>query len=87
MIVDEAYPENVLESYTFTFKYTGANGAVDRRLASVSLASTDCVADMKTTQAARLGLEMIIRRLITLSTFLPVLPSTIVLLYLLYYSD
>ncbi|KAL1859932.1 hypothetical protein Plec18170_001879 [Paecilomyces lecythidis] len=81
VILDEAHPENVLESYTFSFKYTGANGAADRRLASVSLASTDCVADMKTTQAARLGLEMIIRRLITLSTFLPVLPSTVILCY------
>ncbi|KAJ9401058.1 hypothetical protein DTO282F9_2006 [Paecilomyces variotii] len=87
VIVDEAYPENVLESYTFTFKYTGANGAVDRRLASVSLASTDCVADMKTTQAARLGLEMIIRRLITLSTFLPVLPNKRSLGIHLFYTE
>lgn len=48
---------------------------MDSRLASVSLESTGCVADMKTMQTARLGLEMIIRRLITLSTFLPILPS------------
>ncbi|GAD92959.1 meiosis specific protein Hop1, putative [Paecilomyces variotii No. 5] len=87
VIVDEAHPENVLESYTFTFKYTGANGAADRRLASVSLASTDCVADMKTTQAARLGLEMIIRRMITLSTFLPVLPNKRSLGIHLFYTE
>lgn len=51
---------------------------MDSRLASISLESTGCAADtadMKTVQTARLGLEMIIRRLITLSTFLPILPS------------
>ncbi|KAL2009742.1 hypothetical protein VTN00DRAFT_5549 [Thermoascus crustaceus] len=84
-------PKDVVESYTFSFKYTGGLGDVDSRLASVSLESTGCAADtadMKTMQTARLGLEMIIRRLITLSTFLPILPSKRYLeVHLLYTED
>lgn len=68
-------PTNVLESYTFTFKYTGGPGDMSSRLESLSLHPVGCVADMKTAQSARMGLEMIVRRLITLSAFLPNLPS------------
>jgi meiosis-specific protein len=76
VIVDKDAPDQVLESYTFSFKYSGGLGDLDRTLASVSLNTSGCVADMKTVQTARLGLEMIVRRLITLSSFLPILPST-----------
>lgn len=76
VLVDKDEPQNVLETYTFSFKYTGARGDVNSRLESLSLDPVGCVADMKSAQTARTGLEMIVRRLITLSTFLPALPST-----------
>ena len=75
VFVDKDVPSNVLESYTFSFKYTGGLSDVNNRLASISLEQTGCTADMKTARTAKLGLEMIVRRLITLSTFLPILPS------------
>lgn len=75
MIVDKDAPENVLESYTFSFKYTGKLGELNTCLSTISLGATGCVADMKTMQTARLGIEMIVRRLITLTSFLPMLPS------------
>lgn len=75
ILVDKENPSNVLESYTFSFKYSGVRGDVDSRLESLSLDPVGCVADMRTAQAARTGLEMIVRRLITLSAFLPTLPS------------
>ncbi|PGH02712.1 hypothetical protein AJ80_08809 [Polytolypa hystricis UAMH7299] len=75
VFVDKDSPAHILESYTFTFEYTGKAGDVNNQLASVSLGSTGYTADMKTTRSAKLGLEMIIRRLITLSTFLPMLPN------------
>lgn len=65
----------MLETYTFSFKYTGARGDVNSRLESLSLDPVGCVADMGSAHSARIGLEMIVRRLITLSTFLPILPS------------
>ena len=75
VFVDKNQPTQILESYTFTFKYTGDAGDVNSRLASMSLDSVGCTAEMTTLHSARQGLEMIIRRLITLSSFLPVLPS------------
>lgn len=76
ILVDKDAPENVLESYTFSFRYTRAEGDVNNCLESLSLEPMGCVADMKTAQTARIGLETIVRRLITLSAFLPTLPST-----------
>lgn len=81
VFVDKTESSHVLESYTFTFKYTGgckqkgAGDNIGKRLSSVVLESTGCTADMKTVRTARRGLEMIVRRLITLSAFLPMLPS------------
>lgn len=75
MFVDKENPSHVLESYTFSFAYTGGVKDLKNRLSSVSLETTGCTAEMKSFRTAKLGLEMIIRRLITLSTFLPDLPS------------
>ncbi|KAE8386892.1 meiosis specific protein Hop1 [Aspergillus alliaceus] len=75
ILVDKDTPENVLESYTFSFKYAGLPGNVDSRLESLSIDPVGCVADMRSAQSARVGLETIVRRLITLSTFLPILPN------------
>ena len=77
VLVDKEAPSNVLESYTFSFKYSGRPGDVDSRLESLCLDPVGCVADMKSAQTARMGMEMIIRRLITLSAFLPTLPSIV----------
>ncbi|OJJ49137.1 hypothetical protein ASPZODRAFT_61443 [Penicilliopsis zonata CBS 506.65] len=75
VVVDKEAPENVLETYTFSFKYTSQSTDPNSCLESLSLDPVGCVADMRTTQAARTGLEMIVRRLITLSAFLPILPN------------
>ncbi|KAK2757653.1 DNA binding protein [Arachnomyces sp. PD_36] len=87
VFVDKDAPSNVLESYTFSFKYAGASDDVTNRLSSISLEQTGLTADMKTTRSAKLGLEMIVRRLITLSTFLPLLPNKRFLGVHLFYSD
>lgn len=75
ILVDKETPENVLESYTFSFKYSGKPGDLNTRLESLSMDPVGCVADIKSAQTARVGLETIVRRLITLSAFLPTLPS------------
>ncbi|RAL03820.1 putative meiosis specific protein Hop1 [Aspergillus ibericus CBS 121593] len=87
ILVDKNAPENVLESYTFSFKYTGEAGDVNSRLDSLSIEPVGCVADMKSAQAARIGLETIVRRLITLSAFLPTLPNKRNLGVHLFYTD
>jgi hypothetical protein len=79
ILVDKDKPENVLESYTFSFKYAGGSGNIDSCLESLSIDPVGCVADMRSAQSARVGLETIVRRLITLSAFLPTLPSTAIL--------
>jgi hypothetical protein len=77
VVADKAEPDNVLESYTFTFKYTGGAGQLNSRLESLSIEPVGYVADIKSAQTARMGLESIVRRLITLSAFLPTLPSNL----------
>lgn len=75
ILADKNNPSNVLESYTFSFKYSGKPGHVDTRLESLSLDPVGCVADMKTIHSARKGLESIVRNIIELNAFLPILPS------------
>ena len=75
VVVDKDSPTNVLESYTFSFKYSGTPNGVNRRLESLSIHPVGCVADVRSVRSARMDLEMIVRRLITMSAFLPVLPS------------
>ncbi|KAF9885193.1 DNA binding protein [Aspergillus nanangensis] len=87
ILVDKDTPENVLESYTFSFKYTGRAGDVGSCLESLTVDSVGCVADMKSAQTARVGLETIVRRLITLSAFLPTLPNKRNLGIHLFYTD
>ncbi|KAK2739734.1 DNA binding protein [Onygenales sp. PD_40] len=89
IFVEKDKPSQILESYTFTFKYTGGPNDVNSRLASISLDATNtgCTAEMKTLRTAQRGLEMIIRRLITLSAFLPILPSQRYMEIHLFYTD
>ncbi|KAL4779308.1 HORMA domain-containing protein [Aspergillus varians] len=87
IIADKEAPENVLESYTFSFRYTNGLGDLDRRLESLSIEPCGYVADMKSAQTARVGLETIVRRLITLSAFLPTLPNKRTLGVHLFYTD
>ncbi|KNG84254.1 putative meiosis specific protein Hop1 [Aspergillus nomiae NRRL 13137] len=75
ILVDKDAPQNVLESYTFSFKYAKGSRNVDHCLESLSIDPVGYVADMRSAQSARVGLETIVRRLITLSTFLPILPN------------
>ncbi|KAJ0425172.1 HORMA domain-containing protein [Aspergillus carlsbadensis] len=87
IVADKAEPDNVLESYTFTFKYTGGAGQLNSRLESLSIEPVGYVADIKTAQTARMGLESIVRRLITLSAFLPTLPNKRALGIHLFYTE
>ncbi|KAI5283136.1 DNA binding protein, partial [Ascosphaera aggregata] len=83
ILADKKNPSNVLETYTFTFSYNdsrlsgeAADDEVNSRLASINLNANGTVTEIPTSRtSARNGIEMIIRRLITLSTFLPRLPN------------
>lgn len=74
VIVDKNNPQNVLESYTFTFKYKGSLGSLESRLASISLRESGYEANLDSLKTARVGLEMIVRRLIVLSALMPTFP-------------
>jgi meiosis-specific protein HOP1 len=77
IFVDKNAPHNILESYTFSFKYSGELGDLDKSLVGITFETTDtnCDADVETRKSARRGLEMIIRRLLLLNAFFPNLPS------------
>ncbi|KAL4912543.1 HORMA domain-containing protein [Aspergillus aurantiobrunneus] len=87
IIADKEAPENVLESYTFSFKYTEGLGDLNKRLESLSIQPCGYIADMKSAHSARVGLETIVRRLITLSAFLPTLPNKRTLGVHLFYTE
>ncbi|EEQ30460.1 conserved hypothetical protein [Microsporum canis CBS 113480] len=87
VFVDKQNPSHVLESYTFSFNYTEGVQALKRGLEAVSLETTVHSTEVKTFRTAKQGLEMIIRRLITLSTFLPILPNKRFLEIHLFYTD
>ncbi|KAK2826886.1 hypothetical protein FQN49_007357 [Arthroderma sp. PD_2] len=87
VFVDKEHPAHVLESYTFSFNYTGGMQELNRGLETVSLETTIRSTEVKTFRTAKLGLEMIIRRLITLSTFLPILPNKRFLEIHLFYTE
>ncbi|KAF3490534.1 uncharacterized protein GIQ15_00051 [Arthroderma uncinatum] len=87
VFVDKENPSHVLESYTFSFNYTRGVHELSRGLETVSLETTGRSTEVKTFRTAKLGLEMIIRRLITLSTFLPILPNKRFLEIHLFYTQ
>ncbi|EAA62676.1 hypothetical protein AN5516.2 [Aspergillus nidulans FGSC A4] len=87
IIADKEAPENVLESYTFSFRYSEKLGDLSKRLESLSIQPCGYVANMKSAYTARAGLESIVRRLITLSSFLPTLPNKRALGVHLFYTD
>ncbi|EEP80560.1 predicted protein [Uncinocarpus reesii 1704] len=60
-------PLHILESYTFSFAYRLNDKDKTGNLASVSLDNGECIMEMGTFRTAKMGLEMIIRRLITLT--------------------
>ncbi|WEW60660.1 hypothetical protein PRK78_006147 [Emydomyces testavorans] len=71
---DKDKPLQVLESYTFTFAYNHGDKRKAGNLRSVTLGNDEFTMEMATFRSAKIGLEMVIRRLITLSTILPNLP-------------
>ncbi|KAL4972544.1 HORMA domain-containing protein [Aspergillus desertorum] len=87
VIADKDAPENVLESYTFSFRYSERLGDLSKRLESLSIQPCGYVANMKSAHTARVGLESIVRRLITLSSFLPTLPNKRALGVHLFYTE
>ncbi|KAL3475470.1 HORMA domain-containing protein [Aspergillus californicus] len=87
ILVDKEAPDNVLESYTFSFKYSNGLGDLRGRLESLSIEPFGYVADMKSAHTARVALEAVIRRLITLSAFLPTLPNKRTLGVHLFYTE
>ncbi|EFQ97393.1 hypothetical protein MGYG_00433 [Nannizzia gypsea CBS 118893] len=88
VFVDKENPSHVLESYTFSFNYTEAGvNELKKGLEAVSLETKVHTTEVKTFRTAKQGLEMIIRRLITLSTFLPILPNKRFLEVHLFYTE
>ncbi|EFE41270.1 meiosis specific protein Hop1, putative [Trichophyton verrucosum HKI 0517] len=88
VFVDKENPSHVLETYTFSFNYTeGGINELKRGLEAVSLETNVLTTGIKTFRTAKQGLEMIIRRLITLSTFLPILPNKRFLEIHLFYTQ
>lgn len=65
-------PSNVLEAYTFSFKYAGSAEDDSLRLAGMQL---DHPAGKATVRDVKYGLQMVVRRLVQLSTILPELPG------------
>lgn len=76
VITDTECPTNVLESYTFSFNYTGGPNDASSRLASLSIDPVDYAADLGSVHSAMTDTEMIVRRLISLSAYMPNLPGT-----------
>ncbi|EZF35487.1 hypothetical protein H101_00974 [Trichophyton interdigitale H6] len=88
VFVDKENPSHVLETYTFSFNYTeGGVNELKKGLEAVSLETNVPTTEVKTFRTAKQGLEMIIRRLITLSTFLPILPNKRFLEIHLFYTQ
>ncbi|EGD93486.1 hypothetical protein TESG_01030 [Trichophyton tonsurans CBS 112818] len=88
VFVDKENPSHVLETYTFSFNYTeGGVNELKKGLEAVSLETNVPTIEVKTFRTAKQGLEMIIRRLITLSTFLPILPNKRFLEIHLFYTQ
>ncbi|GAB1203210.1 hypothetical protein APSETT445_001837 [Aspergillus pseudonomiae] len=54
ILVDKDAPQNVLESYTFSFKYAKGSRNVDHCLESLSIDPVGYVADMRSAQSARI---------------------------------
>ena len=73
IIVDEANPSNVIETYTFSFTYTSNANVVGRRLAEMVLSGPD--GKQVTIQDARSGLWSLVRQFLAINNFLPNLPG------------
>ena len=77
IIADAANPSNVIESYTFSFKYTDNVHVVGRRLEGIIVTSPD--GKQVTVQHARAGLWSIVRQCLVVNNFLPSLPGEFVM--------
>ncbi|MCJ1300078.1 DNA binding protein [Hypocenomyce scalaris] len=84
IIVDEANPSNVIETYTFSFTYTSNANVVGRRLAEMVLSGPD--GKQVTIQDARSGLWSLVRQFLAINNFLPNLPDTRFLTCHLFYT-
>jgi meiosis-specific protein HOP1 len=67
-------PSNVFEAYTFSFKYLGSAKDDSLRLAGMQL---EHPAGKATVRDVKHGLQLVVRRLVQLSTILPKLPGNI----------
>ncbi|SLM33351.1 Zinc finger, RING/FYVE/PHD-type [Lasallia pustulata] len=81
---DEANPSNVIETYTFSFTYTGNVNIVGRRLAEMTVAGPN--GKRITVQDARAGLRSIVRQCMVLNNILPCLPDNCFLTCHLFYT-
>lgn len=70
---EEVTPSNILEAYTFSFEYAGSVRNHTRRLAGLQLKGS--TGEPITVRDAKYGVQMMVRRLVQLSTILPQLPG------------
>jgi hypothetical protein len=68
-------PENILESYTFTFDYSGNRGPADRRHVYTKIDILDIAGDKNAWRDVIRTGESLIRQLITMCARFPILPS------------
>ncbi|KAF2493327.1 hypothetical protein BU16DRAFT_583445 [Lophium mytilinum] len=81
---DADNPSNVVETYTFTFNYVRSP---DRSVAVVGIEMTGPNSESVTIKNAKYAMQMFIRRLMTLCSTLPDLPSRRYLNMHLFYTD
>ena len=72
---DKIDPSNVYEAYTFSFKYSGSSNCQGLGLAGMRLEHRG--GKSATVREVKYGVEMLVRRLVLLSTVLPELPGNV----------
>ncbi|KAI9770423.1 MAG: DNA binding protein [Geoglossum simile] len=85
IFVDKSKPEDIAESYTFTFRYQGEMECGTRFLSGMDMASPPGL--VITLRGARDGLQKFIRHLCTVTSLFPRLPTKRYLSVQLYYTD
>ncbi|KAI9867808.1 MAG: DNA binding protein [Trichoglossum hirsutum] len=85
IFLDKDNPEDIAESYTFSFKYQGDLGHGTRRLSGMGMAGPS--GQSITLRSARDKLQGFLRSLCAITSLLPALPAERYLTIRLYYTD
>ncbi|KAI9722899.1 MAG: hypothetical protein M1812_001347 [Candelaria pacifica] len=85
LFVDKPSPANVVEAYTYTFKYLNDTGSLPRGLAGMEISGLSSKA--LAVEDVQLGVIAIVRRLVLVDQTLPALPGEKLLIQLFYTDD